>query len=119
MHNWRLSAHIYSYGDVYSSRNPYDEFIAHTHTHTHTPIYIYILTQDNAITEIPREIANLKDSLIHLDLRKNRLESVPSALGQLLVLRYLNLAENHLATVDDGLQQCAELRELHLNGSDK
>lgn len=50
---------------------------------------------------------------------KNQLTLVPSALGQLALLRSLNLAENRVATVADELQQCGELRELHLNGEGK
>lgn len=63
----------------------------------------------NNIRCLPPELFTLSDRLAVLSLWYNKLEELPAAIGQLRVLRELNVAGNELKTIP------IELDDLHLN----
>ncbi|XP_039280765.1 leucine-rich repeat and calponin homology domain-containing protein isoform X2 [Nilaparvata lugens] len=67
----------------------------------------------NAIRSIPESIVCLQ-SLVHLDLSRNHLSTVPVALCQ-LPLETLMLANNRLTALPDELGQCATLTQLDVS----
>ncbi|GAA4383491.1 protein kinase [Hymenobacter koreensis] len=61
------------------------------------------------LTEFPREIFDLADSLEILNLSGNSLSSLPDDLGRLHQLRILFCSDNQFTSVPEALGQCTEL----------
>ena len=72
--------------------------------------------RSNKLTSLPAEIGQLT-SLRVLDLDGNQLTSVPAEIGQLTSLEWLNLWDNRLTSVPAEIGQLTSLRELFLHGN--
>jgi Leucine-rich repeat (LRR) protein len=67
----------------------------------------HALSDPLGIERLPESIATLR-SLVHLDLRVNRLTEVPAALAELPELRILDLRWNGFTEVPPALRPLAE-----------
>ena len=65
---------------------------------------------------MPEEIGQLT-SLENLDLRFNRLTSLPTSIGDLINLKFLNINLNRLASLPESIGQLTNLKGLSLPGN--
>ena len=71
----------------------------------------------NQLTSIPAKLGDITELTDFLYLHDNRLTALPSFLGQLKRLRYLNIAENALHQLPECGIEIAGLIELRLIGN--
>ncbi|MCX6593616.1 MAG: leucine-rich repeat domain-containing protein [Acidobacteria bacterium] len=69
------------------------------------------------LTEIPPAVFELGAQLTSLDLRGNRITTIPDSVAKLSHLTELYLTRNQLATIPDSLAQLSQLRTLDLSGN--
>jgi len=67
------------------------------------------LELNDGLTEFPREIFDLADTLEVLDLSGNQLDSLPDDFGRLRHLRVLFCSNNRFTQLPESVGQCAEL----------
>ncbi len=67
----------------------------------------------NDWTEMPCELYELyKDRLLSLIFTNNRLVQVPKHIGDLTLLKELNVSHNRLERIDEAIGQCIRLRKV-------
>eukprot|EP00047_Mylnosiga_fluctuans_P024027 m.151338 g.151338 ORF g.151338 m.151338 type:complete len:996 (+) comp9757_c0_seq3:57-3044(+) len=71
--------------------------------------------QDNVISDIPADIDELRGTLRHLNLKKNKFTTIPASLGQLVHLQTLNMANNEITDIPQELGSLVELTVLNLS----
>jgi len=75
---------------------------------------VYIDLSKQKLTSIPKIVFQCPN-LLYLDLKRNRIEVVPPEIGQLTKLRVLNLSRNRLARLPAEIGSLTALRSLILN----
>ena len=61
---------------------------------------------------LPTELMNYSMTLLHLDMSNNQLTSIPSGIGNLVLLKTLDMSLNQLEAIDGGIGKCIRLRHL-------
>ncbi len=74
------------------------------------------LKLDGGLTEIPREVFGLADSLEVLDLSGNALTALPQDFARLKALRVLFCSNNRFAVLPEVLGDCATLTQIGFRG---
>ena len=70
--------------------------------------------QKHKLKEFPKAILQFKN-LQHLDLSKNKIETVPAEISNLTKLEYLSIGKNNLNEFPEGIVELANLKKLILN----
>ncbi|XP_032882608.1 leucine-rich repeat-containing protein 57 isoform X2 [Amblyraja radiata] len=69
------------------------------------------------LNEFPMDLQRLSTNLRMVDLSGNKMETLPSVIGQFSVLKSLTLNSNRLAVLPEDLGKLKKLENLHLNGN--
>ena len=75
----------------------------------------HLSLEDNAVTSLPTERVCYPVNAVTLNLRKNLLTSVPSAVGTITRLAHLVLGGNELTSIPDAVCELTGLETLRLN----
>ncbi|XP_031574372.1 E3 ubiquitin-protein ligase LRSAM1-like [Actinia tenebrosa] len=74
--------------------------------------------RDNRITSLPNEIKELK-SLQVLNVQNNKLKTLPTTIGALKSLQTIDLQGNNLTSLPDAIGNLENLKKLNLSGNPK
>jgi leucine-rich repeat protein SHOC2 len=75
-----------------------------------------LYTADNALTELPSTVGNLA-RLTYLNLDRNQLTALPAEIGNLKELTFLRLNGNKLTSLPESMGQLKNLKRLYLKGN--
>ena len=69
----------------------------------------------NTWTVIPPELSQFSTTLLHLDMKNNRLTQIPECISSLILLQTLDVSLNQIEYIDKGIGQCIRLRSLNVS----
>ena len=69
------------------------------------------------VSEFPKDIARIKDTVRSLDLSKNKLKVIPDYMGTFANLKHLNLNDNKVGTVPSSIGDLSKLESLSMRNN--
>ena len=69
----------------------------------------------NTWAVFPPELSSFSRTLLHLDIRNNRISHVPECVSSLTLLQSLDVSLNQIDCIDKGIEKCIRLRRLNIS----
>lgn len=68
----------------------------------------------NTWKALPSDLNNFATTLLHLQMCNNQLSSIPESIGDLVLLRTLDVSQNQIESIDGAVGKCIRLRRLNV-----
>lgn len=69
------------------------------------------------VSEFPKDIVRIKDTVRSMDLSKNKLKLIPDYLGTFINLKHLNLNDNKIGTMPSSIGELSKLESLSIRNN--
>ncbi len=81
---------------------------------TEGPVEGVLNLSHNTWKTLPPELGDFSKTLLHLEMSNNNLSSIPSSIGNLILLKSLDVSRNQIEIIDGAIGKCIRLRKMNV-----